>query len=119
MKYDQSTVRENIYITDGMMNSNPSKAYSNLSSQIRSEIQQNAVENQLNEDKDYFKQFGCDKETAAAIVSWFNHSKDYTLHETKMCTVQIMDSKIHSSVYHDGGVSQEKSDMLSADKRDN
>ena len=108
---------QNIYITDGMKNDNPSKAFSNLSSQIRSEIQQNAVENQLNEDKDYFKQFGCDKETAAGIVSWFNHSKDYTLHETKVHTIQIMDYKIHSSTYHDGGVSQEKSDMLSADKR--
>ena len=117
LQYDSDALKENQYITDGMKNPDPSKATKSLSNSIRSEIQENAIESKLSEDKDYFKQFGCDKKTPSTIRSWFSESKDYTLHETKEHTIQIMDAKVHRSTHHDGGVSQEKSEMISADSK--
>ena len=120
MPYDSKAMEQETYITKGMMNDDSSKATQSFSSNLRASIQENAIEARLNEDSDYFRQFGCDKETSSAIRAWFSQSKEYTLHETKEHTVQIMDAKIHRSVHHDGGVSQEKSDMISADsKKDN
>lgn len=117
LNYNPETVKENLYITNGMMNDNPSKATQSFSNNLRSSIQENAIELKLNEDKGYFKQFGCDKETPSAIRAWFSNNDNYTLHETKENTIQIMDAKIHASIHHDGGVSQEKSEMISADSK--
>lgn len=115
--YDSDAVQQGIYITNGMMNDDPSKATQSFSSNLRASIQENAIETRLNEDSDYFRQFKCDKETPSAIRVWFSQSEEYTLHETKEHTVQIMDAKIHESVHHDGGVSQEKNDMISGDSK--
>ena len=117
MPYDSDAVQQGVYITNGMMSEDPSKATQSFSSNLRSSIQENAIEARLNEDSDYFRQFGCDKETPSAIRAWFSQSEEYTLHETKEHTVQIMDAKIHGSVHHDGGVSQEKNDVISGDKK--
>lgn len=117
MKVDMSSLIENIYITDGMKNNNPAIAFKNFGSKIRYEIQKNAIESQVNIDPNYFKQFGCDEKTPASIVSWFSESKEYTLHETDIQTVQIVDYKIHKAIYHSGGISREKRNMISADER--
>lgn len=119
MGFDMSSLAENIYITDGMKNNTPSAAFRSFSNKMRYEIQKSAVELQLCADCNYFRRFGCEEETPAAIVAWFSESKEYTLHETKVHTVQIVDYKTHKDVHHSGGVAQEKSNMISADKRKN
>ena len=113
MEYDQAVAsRSNIHITEGMWNENGSGS---LSNQIRYQIQTNAVERQLAADPDFFSRFGCDKKTPSTIVKWFSNKKSgYTLHETKVGTVQIVDSRLHQ-LYHSGGVAMEKNDLISGD----
>lgn len=116
MKYDPNAVsRENITINDGMMSDDPAIARKALNNKLRYQVQYSAVEQQLKQDPDYFKQFGCDKKTPSSIVKWFSGNESYTLHETNSGTVQIVDSALHKMTPHSGGVSEILEDSISGD----
>lgn len=115
MSYDRTEVMRSINITPGMMNSDPTKANGNFGSQVRRAIQLSAVRQQLMKDPTFFQRFGCNCTTPSQIVSWFSNSSDYTLHETKVQTVQIVDYKTHRALNHTAGVSSEKTDLISGD----
>lgn len=115
MEYDRVQVMRSINITNGMMNDDPTKASAQFSSKVRHEIQMNAVSQRLQKNPTYFQQFGCTATTPSQIVGWFSNNPNYTLHETNVQTVQIVDAKMHRGLDHSGGVSSEKADLISGD----
>lgn len=115
MGYDRVQVMRSINITNGMMNDDPAKASAQFSSKVRHEIQMNAVSQQLQKNPTYFRQFGCTATTPSQIVGWFSNNPNYTLHETNVQTVQIVNAKMHRGLDHSGGVSSEKADLISGD----
>lgn len=96
MNYSSDDVFNNLYQKNSVSNQ-----------QSRVNIQRNAVENQLQKNPDYFKQFGCNETNTNKIVDWFQKNDSLLLHETLNNKVQIVPKGLNATVPHAGGTSLE------------
>ncbi|GEM_PF-3413388 len=96
MDYRSDDVFNNLYQKNNISNQ-----------QSRLNIQRNAVDYQVKQDPDYFKQFGCNETSTNKIVDWFQKNDSMSLHETLNNKVQIVPKNLNAAVDHAGGTSLE------------
>ena len=96
MDYNSDDVFNNLYQKNNISNQ-----------QSRLNIQRNAVDYQIKQNPDYFKQFGCNETSTNKIVDWFQKNDSMSLHETLNNKVQIVPKNLNAVVDHAGGTSLE------------